>query len=214
MARFTLIDNYLYTVDNFDIKSFNISNNIDPLFSNNVHVDWHVETIYPFKNKLFIGSNNGMFIFDVQGSPGKPVKAGEFTHVRACDPVIADDNFAYVTLHSGTTCLGYNNQLDIVQLNDLTNSRLAKTYSLTSPHGLSKDGNLLFICDGTDGLKVYDAADVMNLKLLNHIKGSETYDVISYNNIALVVAKDGLYQYDYSNVNNIHLLSKIDVIKK
>jgi hypothetical protein len=213
MARFALINNYLYTVGEADLNIFNISNSTQPVFSNKLLVDWHVETIYPFKNKLFIGSNNGMFIYDVNSSPDNPVKVGEFTHARACDPVIADDNFAYVTLHSGTPCLGYNNELDIVKLNNLSNSELVKVYNLTAPQGLSKDGNLLFICDGTDGLKVYDATDVMNLQLVKQFPGLETYDVIAYNKVAIVVAKDGLYQYDYSSLSNIHLVSEINISK-
>jgi len=211
MARFALVNNYLYTVDQSYLKAFDITNSNNPTFSNKVGVDWSVETIYPFKNKLFVGSNNGMFMYDISSSPGNPVKAGEFTHARSCDPVIADDTFAYVTLHSGTTCLGYTNQLDIVKLNDLSNAELAKTYSLTGPQGLSKDDNLLFICDGTDGLKVYNAVDVMNLQLIKQFPGAETYDVIANNKIAIVVAKDGLYQYDYSALSNIHLVSKIDI---
>jgi len=213
MARFAVTGNYLYTVDYMDLKIFNISNSAQPVFSNKLQVDWHVETIYPFKDKLFIGSNNGMFMYDVNSSPDNPVKVGEFTHARACDPVIADDNYAYVTLHSGTTCLGFNNQLDIVKLNDLSNATLAKTYNLTGPLGLSKDENLLFICDGTDGLKVFNAADVMNLQLIKQFPGLEGYDVIAYNKTAIVVATDGLYQYDYSNADNIHLLSKIGLSK-
>ncbi len=213
MARFALVNDYLYTVSNELLNIFNISNSNNPSFANKVQVDWHVETIYPFKNNLFIGSNNGMFIYDIQSSPASPVKVGEFTHARACDPVIADDNFAYVTLHSGTTCLGFNNQLDIVSLNNFTNSTLAKTYTLTSPHGLSKDGNLLFICDGTEGFKVYDASNVMNLQLIKQFSNMETYDVIAYNNIAIVVATDGLYQYNYSNANDIRLISKIGISK-
>ena len=57
-------------------------------FSNKLQVDWQVETIYPFKDKLFIGSNNGMYIYDINSSPGNPVKVGEFTHARSCDPVL------------------------------------------------------------------------------------------------------------------------------
>jgi hypothetical protein len=211
MARFALVDNYLYTVGYSDLSVFNIASSNDPLFSNKVHVDWHVETIYPFKNKLFVGANNGMYIYDINSSPSNPAKVGEFTHVRTCDPVIADDNYAYVTLHSGTTCLGYSNELDIVKLNNLTNADLIKTYNLTSPHGLSKDGTTLFICDGTDGLKIYNTSNILNLQLINQFTGLETYDVIAWNKVALVVAKDGLYQYDYSNLSNIHLLSKINI---
>jgi hypothetical protein len=211
MARFALVNNYLYTVGESDLSVFNIANSDDPLFLNKVQVDWHVETIYPFENKLFVGSNNGVYIYDVSSSPQSPAKSGEFTHARACDPVIADDKYAYVTLHSGTTCLGYNNELDVIKLNNLTDAELVKTYNLTSPMGLSKDGKLLFICDGTDGFKIFDASNVENLQLLKQFSGIETYDVIAQNNIAIVVAKDGLYEYDYSGLNNIQLLSKINI---
>ena len=108
----------------------------------------------------------------------------------------------------------FTNQLEILQLNNFTNAQLVKTYSFSNPHGLSKDRNLLFICDGADGLKIYNAADVSNLQLIKQFSGIETYDVIAFNNIALVVAKDGLYQYDYSDVNDIHLVSKIGISNK
>ena len=211
MARFALVGNYLYTVGNSDLSVFNITNSNDPLFSNKIQIDWHVETIYPFKNDLFVGANNGMYIYDINASPSNPAKVGEFTHVRSCDPVIADDNYAYVTLHSGTTCLGYNNELDVVKLNNLTDAELIKIYNLTGPLGLSKDGNLLFICDGTDGVKIYNASNVLNLQLIKQFPGLDTYDVIAWNKNAIVVAKDGLYQYDYSDANNIHLVSKISI---
>ncbi|HEU5366521.1 MAG TPA: hypothetical protein VFU62_13370, partial [Hanamia sp.] len=63
-------------------------------------------------------------------------------------------------------------------------------------------------------LKIYNAADVNNLKLIKQIPGIETFDVIAYNHIALVVASDGLYQFDYADVNNIHLISKTGISKK
>ncbi|HJY24023.1 MAG TPA: hypothetical protein VJ279_14110, partial [Hanamia sp.] len=124
------------------------------------------------------------------------------------------DNYAYVTLRSGSMCQGFTNQLEVLQLNNFINPQLIKTYPFANPHGLSKDGNLLFICDGADGLKIYNASDVSNLQLMKQFSNIETYDVIAYNHLALVVAKDGLYQYDYSDINNIHLVSKIGISKK
>jgi hypothetical protein len=209
MARFTLMNNYMYTVSNRELFSFDISTPQDPKFINKSVIDNQmIETIYPFKNKLFIGSTAGMYIYDVS-TPGSPVKQSQFTHVRSCDPVVADDNTAWVTLRSGTMCGGTINQLQAVNITDITKPSLIKNYDLTNPFGLSKEGNVLFICDGKDGVKVFDAADAGNVKLLKHITGMETYDVIAWNYKALVVAKDGLYQFDYSNLNNIRLLSKI-----
>ena len=211
MSRFALVNNYLYTVGNSFLNVFDISTSQQPTIDGNVNVgNWSIETIFPFKGKLFIGSQNGMYIYNIN-NPDQPILEGQFGHVRSCDPVVADDSFAYVTLRSGTACQGFSNQLDILQLNNFTNPSLVTSYNLTNPHGLSKDGSFLFICDGNDGLKIYNAVDVNNIKLIKQFTGMDTYDVIANGNIALVVAKDGLYQYDYSNVNNIHLLSKINI---
>lgn len=212
MARFSIVKERLYTVGNSDLQVFNISNPVDPLYSYKKNMGWGIETIYPFMNRLFIGSQTGMFIYSLS-NPDNPVQEGQFTHVRSCDPVIADDNYAYVTLRSGSACAGFNNELDILKLNASGNPTLVKVYSMTNPHGLSKDGNTLFLCDGTSGLKIYDASDVLNLKLIKRIEAMETFDVITLGGVALVVAKDGLYQFDYSDLNNIRFLSKITIAK-
>ena len=213
MARFTLVNDYLYAVSNSDLNVINVSAPNEPVFSGTNPIGAGIETIYPFKDKLFIGSNTGMFIYDVASNPASPAMTGQFTHVRSCDPVIADDNRAYVTLRSGTTCQGVINQLDVLDITSLSSPSLMKSYSMTNPYGLSKAGDLLFICDGTDGLKVYDAADPLKHKLVKKVNGLETFDVIAWNNIALVVAKEGLFQFDYSNPADIRLVSKMGLTK-
>ena len=65
MSRFSIVNDYLYAVNNSSIKVLDISAVNDPQLQNTVGVGWNIETIYPFKNKLFIGSSNGMFIFDI-----------------------------------------------------------------------------------------------------------------------------------------------------
>jgi hypothetical protein len=211
MARFTIVNERLYTVGNSDLNVFNISSTT-PVHSGKQNIGWNIETVYPFKNKLFIGSTNGMFIYDISNA-SNPTLQGQFSHVRSCDPVIADDENAYVTLRSGTQCQGFTNQLEVLNISILGTPKLVRTYPMNNPHGLSKDDNTLFICDGTAGVKIYNAADPKNLSLIKTISGMESYDVIAYNNIALIVAKDGLYQYNYSNLNSIQLLSKIGLAK-
>jgi hypothetical protein len=212
MARFAITNERLYTAGNENLDVFNITNAENPLNVSRKNMGWNIETIYPFMNKLFIGTQTGMLIYDIS-SPDNPKAEGQFSHVRSCDPVIADNQYAYVTLRSGSTCQGFSNQLDILDLSNLSNPSLLKTYLMTNPHGLSKDGNTLFICDGTAGLKIYNASSPTNLQLVQQISGIETYDVIAWNNNALVVTKDGLYQYDYSNINSIRLRSKITITK-
>jgi hypothetical protein len=212
LARFTIVNNYMYAVDHHTLRSISLANAADPVQSGAISAGFDIETIYPFKNKLFLGSMGGMFIFDIT-TPTSPVKQSEFVHARACDPVIADDNYAYITLKSGTTCGPTADELQIVNVQNIQSPSLVKTYPLTGPKGLSKDNNLLFICDGTAGLRVYNASNVLSLQLLRTVTDIEPHDVITWNNRAMVVAKDGLYQYDYSDINNIHLLSKIPVNK-
>ena len=210
MSRFSIVNNYLYAVNRSSIKVLDISLLNDPQLQNTVGVGWNIETIYPFKNKLFLGSSNGMFIFDIS-NPVAPAREGSVAHFRACDPVVADDTYAFVTLRAGTTCQGTNNQLDVINVQNVMSPQLVKTYGLTNPHGLAKDGALLFICDGTDGLKVYNTSNVLSLQLLDRVKNIETYDVIAWNGRLLVVAKGGLYQYDYSNPSSLSLISKLAV---
>ena len=214
MARFTLVNDYLYTVTNSTLSTFAVSDAQNPVLVDSRQLGWNIETIFPFANKLFIGSATGMFIYDL-ANPAAPEPKGTFSHARVCDPVIAEESFAFVTLRSGQPrCGGIINQLDVVNIANLSAPKLLKSYPLTNPHGLSKDGDRLFVCDGSAGLKVFDATDPSGLKLLQAFNGmGETFDVIAHNNIALVVAKDGLYQYDYTNRNAIKLISKIAVSK-
>jgi hypothetical protein len=212
MARFSLVNNYLYTVNNQNLTSFNISDVNNPVSTSSQMVGWNIETIYPFNNKLFIGSSASMFIYDIS-NPAVPSRLSQVTHFRACDPVVADNNYAFVTLRDGNACGGTLNQLQVINVSNLQSPFIAKTYTMTNPHGLAKDNNLLFICDGRDGLKMYDATDPLNISLKKSITGMETYDAIAWNNNLLVVAKDGLYQYDYSNPANLIQKSKLSVAR-
>lgn len=210
MSRFALVNDYLYAVNNSSLETISVSEASDPKYLRSNPMGWNIETIYPFKDKLFIGSSTGLFIFDI-ANPATPEFKGTFTHFRACDPVVADDVYAYVTLRTGTFCEGTSNQLDIVNVQNLNAPVLIKTYPLSNPHGLTKDGNTLFICDGKDGLKVYDASVASDLKLKHHLEGMETYDAIAWNKKLLVVTRTGLRQYDYSDLSQIRLVSTISI---
>lgn len=208
MARFALMNNYLYTVTDQKLNVFNVGVANDPQFVNIVNIGWNIETIYPFKDRLFIGSQSAMYVYSTT-DPSHPSQLSTFSHLRTCDPVIAEDKYAYVTLRSGTTCQGFTNQLDVLNIENINYPQLVKSYPLTNPRGLSKDGNTLIICDGTEGVKLFDATSVNNITLLKQIRNINAYDVIAFNKHAMVVGDDGLFQFDYSNLNDIKLLSKI-----
>ncbi len=210
MARFAILKNHLFTVTRSDLRVFSLSQPLDPQLITTRNIGtWNIETIFPFRDKIFIGSTNGMFIYDVT-DPASPNKTGAFAHVQSCDPVIADENYAYVTLRNNTVCTGTVNQLDVIDIRTSTPS-LIKTYPLTNPHGLSKEGNTLLVCEGDAGFKVFDASNVYSIKQVSHIQHIDAFDVITNGNLALVIGKDGLYQYNISDSKNIIQLSKIPV---
>ena len=210
MARFVIVNDYMYAVNSHTLQCLSLADPAQPTVASLLDAGWDIETIYPFQNKLFLGSMGGMFIFDIS-QPADPVADGNFVHARACDPVIADDSYAYITLREGTSCGPANNELQIVNVKDIHSPIFIKSYPMTSPQGLSKDNNELFVCDGKDGLKIYDVSNASNIILKKHIKGLEPYDVIAWNNNLFVVAKDGLYQYDYSNPYDLILESKLSI---
>jgi hypothetical protein len=159
-----------------------------------------------------------MHIYD-NANPEKPVRLSVFEHARVCDPVVVHDNTAYITLRSGTPCQGYTNQLDVVDISNVTSPRLLKSYPMRNPHGLGIDFPNLFICEGAYGLKSFNASDALNINsnLLQHIEGMDAYDLIPLGSqagsakVLLMIGKDGFYQFDYQNPRQLRLLSKIPV---
>ncbi|MBD2702540.1 hypothetical protein IC229_17970 [Spirosoma sp. BT702] len=210
MARFALYNNFLYTVSQSDMQLFNIQNAANPKQSSRVNLGSGIETIFPYKDKLFIGSQTGMHIYD-NSNPANPTRLATFQHARVCDPVAVNGDIAYVTLRNGTQCGGYTNQLDVVDISSLTAPRLIKSYPMANPHGLGVDFPTLFICEGKHGLKTFDATSAIDIKQMEHLAGQDAYDVIPLNKTLLMIGKDGLYQFDYTNPARLRQLSKIMV---
>lgn len=205
MARFTITGDFLYTVNDSELKSFNIADPSSPVYQNSKYLGFGIETIFPYKNHLFIGTVTGMEIYNID-IPSSPSHVSTYSHVYSCDPVAVDSNYAYVTLHSEDSWCGRSsNELHVINIANLNSIYQAKIYPMTNPRGLGVDERKLFICD--NGLKVYDTSNPLNLKLLNHFE-IKAQDVIPHNNLLIVTGEEGIYQYKYSN-DSIILLSKI-----
>lgn len=210
MARLSLVSNYMYAVNSFGLKVFSLSDREKPLAVNGLQIASGIETIYPFADKLFIGSTTGMFIYDIS-DPAMPTYVSASTHFRSCDPVITDGNFAYVTLRAGSICgAATTSELQVLDVSDISQPTLVNRLQMDNPYGLGKDKNLLWICDGTAGLKIYDATKSPEIKLKKLISGIEPYDVIPLGSIMLVSAKEGIFQFDYSDPDNIVELSRLN----
>ncbi|MBK8505089.1 MAG: hypothetical protein IPL46_24525 [Saprospiraceae bacterium] len=186
MARFTITANHLYIVSDYELKVFDLAAPSNPVLRNTVNLGWGIETIYPFKNQLFIGSNSGMHVFDIS-DPTSPVFLSMFEHARACDPVVADDKTAFVTLHDGSECEGFQNQLDVIAVDNILAPRLLKTYTMKNPHGLALAGDILYVCEGQYGLKVLNIANREQVEEIDFKKDVPSKDVIALPNETILV---------------------------
>ena len=211
MARMNIVGNYLYGIDDWEMSIFDLSDLQFPTEAANVSVGWRIETIFPYENNLFIGAADGMYIFD-NSNPLAPSLLSKFNHARACDPVVVQDDIAFVTLRNGTECDGFANQLDVVDISNLNNPTLLFSHPMQNPHGLGVKGDALFICEGEYGLKLFDKSDLSKIgdHLQNWVTDINAYDVIPLDNgLLIMIGEDGLYQFDYSEPSKIKLLSVI-----
>jgi len=206
MAQFTIIDNYLYTVDYKTLKVFHIADPANPELLETINLGVGIETIYPENNHLFIGTQNGVLIYDVT-NPRSPEPVSEIDHVTSCDPVIANDKYAIATLRGGTPCNGNLNMLDIIDIEDLSNPMLSVSYPLINPYGLgfsATNENIIYVCDGYSGLKAYDITNVTMIEEIMVMEELEAVDVISASgNLLVVLTRQGIYQFDATNPTNL-----------
>tara|TARA_R110000868_G_scaffold125037_7_gene330463 strand:+ start:2732 stop:3973 length:1242 start_codon:yes stop_codon:yes gene_type:complete len=207
LARFKIVADYLYAVDSHNINVFGIQDLENPEDLEDVYAGFDIETIFNLGDNLFLGSKSGMYIYDIS-TPATPTYVSEFQHGTACDPVVADENYAYVTLRGGNSCGATESELLIIDIKDLTNPNLVKSYAMDGPYGLGIKEDKIFICDGASGLKVYNKADVQNLVALNQFKDINTFDVIPLENSLLMIGDEVLYQYEYLE-NEIKLMSTL-----
>lgn len=216
MARFGLYSNYLYAVDNANLYIFDVNNPESPNSIGKQNVGWDVETMFIYDGHMFLGTQSGMRIFSLKVAT-VPEYVADFWHITSCDPVVISDGFAYVTLRGGNNCGSTVNRLDVIQLSaDYKNNTLLESYPLNGPYGLGIDDQILFVCDGDAGLKVYNIEDKHHIdeNQIAAFSNINTFDVIPVNNYLFMIGDDGFYQYDYSDLQNIHQVSYIPVKPK
>jgi len=213
MSRFTIYSNYLYAVIGGQMEIFDLqSDTLQRVFADGLPYLSEVETIFSYKDKMFLGMPSGMAIYSVENQV-QPSYCSIILHAYGCDPVVVDNDLAYITVRSGNFCGQTINELFVVDVADVYNPKQIVSYSMTNPKGLGIDNNMLFLCD--DGLKVFKLTTPQTLiaNQIAHEKGMDGFDVIPFGNVLMMIADNGLYQYDYSDINNIKQLSVIPIVK-
>lgn len=211
LARFTISSGHLYVVDGDELHTFNLQNPAEPEQVNSLQLGFNnsIETIFPWRDKLFIGSTDAMFVISLN-DPKQPVVEGLASHVRACDPVVSDDKFAYVTVRTGNNCDGNINALYVYDVSSGAQSPV-RVYEqdMNNPHGLGLYNKYLYVCDGAAGMGVFNVQDGAKPKQVTTKTGYTFFDCIPIDDILICMIEGGMVLYDISNPANPVLLSEI-----
>jgi hypothetical protein len=151
-----------------------------------------------------------VYIYDIS-NPTDILFLSHYQHITSCDPVVANDTLAFATLNSMSQCRWQNgvNQLDVIDISNVVNPQLITSLQLGNPLGLGISENHVFVCNGEQGVLIFDYTDPANLDYVSGIKGIDAYDLIIREKTLFLVGQDGLFQYDISNLQQIELLSNI-----
>jgi hypothetical protein len=212
MTRFAISNENLYVVSHqslvvYDISQGNFERRGETSIGNNI------ETIFAREPYLYIGSTDAMYIYSIV-QPEQPAFIFAYAHLRSCDPVVVQEDRAYVTMRNGNTCNEGSNALEILNISNPNNPELIANYPMQSPHGLGVRNNFLFLCEGENGFKVFDITNEKEIKLLKHITTFHAYDVIVHDNWIAVTGEDGIFQFQYPAEGEVvKLMSKIPVIR-
>ena len=211
MTRFLPINGYLYTINFNELVLFQIGSDYRPSPWIKKNTQTQAETLFQLNDLLFVGSVNGMLIYDISDA-ANPNYINRIEHMRSCDPVVADANYAYVTLRGGTNCFTDINELQIIDIQDTQNLSLVSRKDMYNPHGLGIYNDHLIICDGTAGIKIIDVSKPTEPIIVNNAPIKFAYDVIIDYPHALIVGDTDLYQYDISNLPEIQLINQTPIL--
>jgi len=210
MARFTLVGNYLYTINSQTLKTFNVSNPASPVLENTVSVGPAIETIFPFKGNLYIGSTTTLYVYSLN-NPGKPAALSATSYqlpFRGGDPVVTNDSLAYSSIRN-TSGVG-----SLLYVSDVKNPQATRVlnqipFSATT-YGLGLADTALYICGHRAGLFVYSLTpSPLNPALRKTINDGETYyDVIPAGNLLYTWIEGGNSIFNIADRMNPVQLSK------
>jgi hypothetical protein len=208
ITRFTIAKNYLYVVSNHFLTVYSLSNPAKPQEVHTSDLNYDIETIYPYDNYLFLGTRTGLYVYSID-TASAPRLIGEAKHARSCDPVVVNDSVAFVTLKSSSGCGPAQAGLYIHDITDINNPVLKKTIPLPDPMGLGIQDSILYVCCGSDGMKVFNIKDPYSPTLISTETDGKYIDVIPYNGILICNDEEGIILYDIHDPSRPALIKKV-----
>ena len=210
MAKISISGDNMFLINEYQLKIYNIVNEAQPQLLSTTQLDFGIETVFTLGDHLFIGSNNGMYIYDVS-NPSNIKYLSFYQHITSCDPVVANDSLAFVTLNTARSCNWEwgENRIDVLDISNKINPNLLYSGMMSAPQGLGLYDHYVFVCNGSAGVEYFDFSNPNQLEYVGKISGIDSYDLIIRGEIMFLIGEDGLFQYDISDIENISLISNI-----
>lgn len=212
MAKFAIVSDYLYIANSSQLFPFNIANPSKPVKQLTMGLSGgNVETIFPYNTYLYMGTSSGVLIYNTAGSKATPAYVNTLWHITGCDPVVVSDNYAFSTVRGGSVCRTNDmSQLNVYNVNNPAMATLVRNMGMVEPYGLGVKDGLLFVCQGKNGLFVYDwDKNNASVTLRHSYPDIHAFDVIVNGDVLIVTADNGLFQFDITSKDNITYLSKL-----
>jgi hypothetical protein len=204
---------YLYVLGRYDLHVIADSPGFE-LVNTLTQIGDEMETIFPYNDKLFVGSRSSMEIFDLSNLE-IPVHQYRFEHATSCDPVLVEGSTAYVSLRTAdfSPCPGNTNALLVIDLVNMAHPKKIDEIQMNSPYGMAMIDNKLIVGEGKNGLSIFDATNPNELVRLIHSADVLAFDIIKHptrSDQLLIAGSEGLEQYIISNDNALSLVSRIE----
>ncbi|EDP69788.1 hypothetical protein FBALC1_09662 [Flavobacteriales bacterium ALC-1] len=209
-AKFQIFNNALYTIDDYMLYTFDITDHNDISLTSETWMEgWfggELETTYILKENLFIGATNGMHIVGLEDA-FNPTYISSFSHATGCDPVVVEGYTAYITVRGENSCGAIEDQINVIDITDISTPIEYSTYFLSSPYGLGIRNQVLYVCND-NGINVFDAQNPSQIVLENTYQ-SDLKDIIPLESHLIAVGENVIHQYNYADDFELELMSTI-----
>lgn len=230
-SKFKIYNNRLYSIkDNF-LKVYDISDadNIQPLSW--TYLNSPITSMFVYDEKLIAATNSGLKIFSIKDDMIEFLKNSD-TFIP-CQRFFVEDTLLYV-LNNLDTCKDYlydmysydpyyyeevdrfkedptnnmilDNGIEVYDVSDFSSPKLLTKISSYNPIALSVKDDLLYVCEGKYGLKVYDinrSENNISLSRNNIYRDAKCSDLITSSGYLYTITADNLGIYDYNQLDNI-----------
>lgn len=207
-SRFIVKNGYLYIATDTRLKVIAINAKDGGEEVASVASPEDLETLFSYGDYLFLGGSGSVQVYSIQ-DPASPNYLTRYYHQTGCDPVIATQNFAYLTIRDGATCSNRGgNMLITLDISDINDPVATDTIDMIRPRGLAMFDGSLYVGEGIYGLKKFDLTVPHHPALDTFYQEIPTNDLIGLESQLIITANDGVSQYELEE-NMLNLISTI-----